>query len=90
MNGDQLDILVNGRSLHPEPESTTRTYIKFYVVWNERTGYTKFKHPSCRKAKLEAERLALSHPGETFHVLQTVGRTTLKNVTWQDAEDLPF
>jgi hypothetical protein len=49
---------------------------KFWVVWNESTGKTTFKHPKQEKAQKEAERLANENINTTFYVLESVSVTT--------------
>lgn len=41
----------------------------FWMVWNEAREVPRVKHPSYESAVREAERLARTNPGETFHVL---------------------
>ena len=46
---------------------------KFWIIWNPEWGLPKFRHPSLEFAKVEAKRLALLHPGQEFHVLESQG-----------------
>lgn len=45
---------------------------KFWMVWRENSPTTRFQHMTKQDAEREAERLAKSHPGETFFVLKSV------------------
>jgi len=46
---------------------------KYWIIWNPERGLPKFRHPSFEFAKVEAKRLALLHPGQEFHVLESQG-----------------
>ena len=46
---------------------------KFWIIWNPERGLPKYRHTSLEFAKVEAKRLALLHPGQEFHVLESLG-----------------
>lgn len=52
----------------------------FYLVWEESTGYTKYKHENIISAEEEAKRLARLHPGKSFHVLLAVTRVIVDDI----------
>ena len=55
----------------------------FYVVWNEKHGPPTFKHMTEEEARKEAERLTVTNPGNTFHVLMVVATCGPKEgVSW--------
>lgn len=63
----------------------------FWVVWRENGGYPTYKHVTRLSAMNEAERLAISNPGVTFHVLQSMCSCSHKApVDWVDHCDIPF
>ncbi len=43
---------------------------QFWMVWNVNGGAPRVQHPTEQFAIGEAERLARTHPGETFVVLE--------------------
>lgn len=54
----------------------------FYMVWRESGGLPTFKHRAQESAMKEAERLAVEHPGERFHVLSLVATASTHNIVW--------
>ena len=63
----------------------------FYMVWNETTKETKYRHATLEAAKAKAERLARINPGIRFYVLQAIGGARKADVDWQGCGDgLPF
>lgn len=69
----------------------TTTATEFWVVWNEAGRPPTFKHPTVASAEAEAERLARTNPGQTFHVLALRGSCTYSNVVWARVpEEMPF
>lgn len=46
---------------------------KFYLVWNPQRSRPTVRHDSFAKAAGEAQRLAFTHVGEQFFVLESVG-----------------
>jgi len=66
---------------------------KFWLVWNEQGSSPTLKHSTEKDAKGEAERLARSNPGQTFHVLTLVDSCRKHDVIWlseAEKEDVPF
>lgn len=65
---------------------------KFYMVLNQSTGYTKYRHGEIESARKEAERLAIQNPGTIFTVLESVGHAIHEpKCKWVEHEnDLPF
>lgn len=45
---------------------------QFFVVWNPAHGLPRYRHDTLDGAVNEAKRLASVHPGQQFHVLQSV------------------
>lgn len=45
----------------------------FYVVWNPRNRNPLIKHETEKEAINEADRLAETHPGQHFYVLESQG-----------------
>jgi len=69
------------------------TFNLFFLVWNERTGYAKYKHQAEGDAKKEAERLAEQNRGDEFYVLQAVGKAKSVTVEYSRAipsDEIPF
>lgn len=65
----------------------------FYVVWNPKGPHSpRERHRALSLAEAEAERLAMSNPGQDFYVLQTVSRTRVtKPVEIERFDtDIPF
>lgn len=63
----------------------------FWMVWNETGRSPTHKHPTQASAETEAERLARSNPGQTFHVLRLVGSCCKSDLVWLRATDeMPF
>lgn len=65
---------------------------KFWLVWNETTGYTRYRHASRQAAKGEAMRLATQNKGQRFFVLEPAGAAVVRDpCEWVDIEDgIPF
>jgi len=65
---------------------------KFWVIWNPERGLPRFQHPSLFAAKVEAERLAKAHPGQVFHILESMGFMKVSDpCQWTPADDgIPF
>ena len=55
-----------------------------WFVWNPNGRVPHFEHATARNARLEAERLARTVPGEKFLVLQSVCEVVKNDVTWVD------
>lgn len=70
--------------------------VKFWMVLG--TGEPLFRHPTKHSARIEAERLARSHPGVEFIVLESLGSVIKPDVRWTafgdverpDDPDVPF
>jgi hypothetical protein len=58
----------------------------FFLVWEETSGYTKFRHFQKHLAEQEAERLAVSNPGRRFYILAPIEMCTTHNVQWEKME----
>lgn len=63
-----------------------------WFVWNPNGRAPQFQHDDEPSAHREAERLALLHPGQEFHVLVSVGSCVKESVTWfkHESDTLPF
>lgn len=66
----------------------------FFLVWNEPTGYTKYRHDNKESAEKEAIRMAREHGGE-FHVLAAVSafkKTDIqeKRFNLENLDPIPF
>jgi hypothetical protein len=59
----------------------------FYLVWNEESGYTKYKHEDIHAAQKEAERLANLYPGKEFHILLALSKVRVNNVVWDKSNE---
>jgi len=69
----------------------TKNEPPFYMVWNEETGQTHFKHGSYDSAVHESKRLARTHPGVRFYVLAAVGCARKDDVTFEEyCDPIPF
>lgn len=55
---------------------------KFWMVLNENTGYTRYRHETPEAARVEAERLAREIPGQKFFVLAAEGFALKRDVDW--------
>lgn len=67
----------------------------FWFVWNEHRNLPRHKHWTEQEAKAEARRLALSAPGEEFHVLALVCSCAHQAVVWRSPhgvvdQEIPF
>jgi len=67
----------------------------FFLVWNAKTGYTRFRHNDRPAAEREAERLAGAYPGEEFMVLAAVSSRKIDTMQRQKFEyrvedEIPF
>ncbi len=66
----------------------------FYLVWRDGGNVPRFQHATLSKAEAEAERLAMSNPGETFYVLIPSCRFAEKRVVCErfdiNADEIPF
>jgi hypothetical protein len=56
----------------------------FWIVWNELSGASTVKHSTEQSARQEAERLARSNAGQTFHVLMSIASCRKVDVEWRD------
>ena len=65
---------------------------KFYMVLDESTGYTKYKHNNYNGALVEAKRLAIQNTGKEFVVLCAIARAKTDNVIVEEVpiDDIPF
>lgn len=71
----------------------TKQEPKFWMVWNPDGGKPQYRHSYKVNALAEAERLAKTHPGETFYVLEATEARIVENpvrTILLDKEDLPF
>lgn len=62
---------------------------QFWLVWNLKRSTPTVPHGTERQARAEAERLARSNPGETFHVVTSVGACTRSDLHWDEVEIEP-
>lgn len=62
----------------------------FWMVFNPQAGAPVYRHPTEKAARTEAERLARINPGQTFYVLQTVGKARKTDVEYTLIQDIPF
>ena len=44
--------------------------LRFWMVWNQGTPTTRYRHSTKAEAVREAERLSQQNPGDTFFVLK--------------------
>lgn len=58
----------------------------FFLVWNAKTGYTRFRHKNQYAAEMEAERLAKAYPGEEFMVLAPLSSCKVETMQRQKFE----
>jgi len=49
-----------------------------YLVWNMSRGFPTCSHATIETAIKESERLAKLNPGETFHVMASIGAATVE------------
>ncbi len=66
---------------------------RFWLVWNEnkdRCDFPTIKHPSLISARIEAERLAEIHKGQSFSILELKASVKTINVQWDSPDDIPF
>lgn len=63
----------------------------FYMVLSDMSDFTRYRHDTFKKAKIESERLARENPGTKFFVLKCVGYS-MKNdpVDWVEVDEIPF
>ena len=54
---------------------------KFWLVWNEKTGYTARKHNTYESASNEAKRLALKNKEIKFFILEAKEYKVVNEVT---------
>lgn len=64
-----------------------KQYMKFFLVWNEKTGYTEYKNTNYHLAAIEARRLASENEGQKFHVLETKSSFVVNSLTEEVAAD---
>lgn len=66
---------------------------RFWMVLNEATHYTAFKHAERKHAVAEAKRLASQNIGQSFLVLEAIGRAVVESpISYTEFfdPDLPF
>ena len=66
---------------------------KFYLVWEPRSGYTRYQHESKESAVAEAERLACLEEDKEFFVLEPVSvsqRMKPVSTAFFPADEPPF
>ena len=56
---------------------------KFFLVWNESMSMPKVKHDTWEKARSEADRIAIKHPGDKIHILMSVGSCVKREVDFE-------
>lgn len=62
----------------------------FWMVWNEGNQDPRYKHPTERQARDEAERLARANPGKRFFLLRAVDVCKWKDISWEVDDSVPF
>lgn len=65
----------------------------FFLVWNPNGGNPTYRHKTAEAAKEEAKRLCDANPGETFFVLEALGKVAAAPVVkpqWTAAINMPF
>lgn len=64
----------------------------FFMIWNEKTCETRFRHETSESAVAEAQRLARSCPGVRFYVMEAKGfaRTVPEPPIYQTLDEIPF
>lgn len=64
----------------------------FWIVWCDGGGVPTVKHQTIHSARIEAERLARTNPGQRFHVLLALGHASYNAVNWTDVDPsiVPF
>jgi hypothetical protein len=63
----------------------------FWMVLNERTNYTQFRHDTADSAITEAKRLAAANKGQKFFVLCAVGMAVVEDpVKYVAVDPIPF
>lgn len=67
----------------------------YFLVWNETTKYTAYKHESRLSAEVEAQRLAKENRGHTFVVLAPVRSFTSADLfkidfDYSSDDEIPF
>ena len=60
----------------------------YYYVYRRGHGPPRIKHDTLESARIEAERLAGSHPGEAFEILKCVAVSSSSKIStfWMDGE----
>lgn len=65
--------------------------MKFYLVWEPTSGYTKYRHECIDEARREACRLAGANREKEFFVLEAVSVSKIDlPVVTTTLDDLPF
>lgn len=65
--------------------TTAHFGLKFWLVWNPAGHSPTVAHATFASAKTEAARLAELHPGEVFHVVESIGSARKVSVEWVKA-----
>lgn len=60
----------------------------YYLVWEESTGYTKYKHSNFESALSESKRLANAHPDKDFIILKPIVKSRKVSVFTEKIGDL--
>ena len=69
---------------------------KFWIVWNEnkdRCDFPTLKHTSEESARVEAKKLATTHRGKSFSVMEVIGKVQMNELYWdypKPDNDVPF
>lgn len=63
---------------------------EFFMVWSPMGGPPTKRHPSKTQARKEAERLAVSNPGQEFYILRAFESVAIKKTrTVLESKDKP-
>ena len=64
---------------------------QFFMVLNDRSTQTRYRHDTLESARAEAKRLAGLNPGVKFWVLAALGCCIKPDpVEWIPTDDIPF
>lgn len=62
---------------------------KYYLVWNESTNYTAYKHETFESALAESKRLASIYSDQSFVVLEPITLARKNSVIIRKFENAP-
>lgn len=62
----------------------------FWMVFTPSGCAPKFQHSTEKEAECEARRLAAMNPGQTFYVLQAIGKARKVDVEFTRFDNVPF